>query len=181
MLPSIRSSLELENANISILNDIDIDSDRFRTSTNLHSHQRLVPRSNSHSSADRNSSVNLKKVRENVNGTSKKAEVSSLQRHPFAGVDQKAIPGASFPTCMSKELSLQTTTTSANKRRKPRIQSGNAVKNIHSREDFRDFVASPHNASFPVLIRDRSFRIIRRRNLERRLVRLPHYHRAAAA
>lgn len=52
---------------------------------------------------------------------------------------------------------------STEKRRKPRVQSGAAVQNIKSRQEFQSFKSRQPN--FPVQIRDTSFRIFREKKL----------------
>ena len=164
--PFMRSRMLLSN----LVDDDDnesaihkIDSGCFNTVTSdLNSHPRLVLRTHSHSSAGSNSNSV-----EKILGTS-----SSPSKSGFAKADKQ-----SSTTKQQQQLPIAAASA---KRRKPRMQSGEAVKDIRNRQDFRQFVASHNHGSFPVLIRDQSFRVIRRRTLERRLVRLPHYRAAAA-
>ena len=162
------SALPGDDDNENALHKIDSECFNFNAPTpDLNSRPRLVLRTHSHSSAGSNSK-NIEKIL--TRSTPSKTGLDSIQ---FAKTDKKPT------TSCTKQQQLPTAAASA-KRRKPRLQSGEAVKGIRNRQDFRQFVASHNHGSFPVMIRDQSFRVIRQRNLERRLVQLPHYRAAAA-
>jgi len=58
------------------------------------------------------------------------------------------------------------------RRQKPRLQSGPAVQAITNMRDLQQH----HALKVPILIRDKSFRVIRQNTLERKLCQLPQFH-----